>query len=118
MAQVPAPETGERILVLKDKWLLRILLREKTMEVRGRRLSGSYLLGCRGRIYARATLGEAVKIDSLQIWQELRHMHRVSANKLPYAKTYGMPLTALKFFPHSIPYRPLRGAVGVVIYRG
>ena len=41
------PQDGERIMVFQGKWLLRILLREKTLEIRGVRYSAKhFLLGC------------------------------------------------------------------------
>jgi hypothetical protein len=113
------PDVGERIMVFKSKWLLRILLKEKTLEVRGSRFAGSsYLLGCRGKIYARATFGEPVRIETIEQWKELRPQHRVSGNKLPYKKTWGLPVTKLSAFRPPYDYKPRRGAVGIVIYRG
>ena len=82
--------------VFKGHWLLRILLKEKTLEVRGTRFAGkTYLLGCRGKIFARATFGSPVRIETLEQWRDLRNMHRVPGNKLPYRRTWGLPLQEL-----------------------
>jgi hypothetical protein len=113
------PENGERIMVFKGHWLLRILLKEKTLEVRGTRYAGkTYLLGCRGKIFARATFGEPVRIETLEQWRDLRPTHRVPGNKLPYRKTWGLPLQELIAFRRPYDYTARRGAVGIAIFRG
>jgi len=113
-----APENGERIMVFKGQWLLRILLKEKTLEIRGARYAGNtYLLGCRGKIFARATFGEPVRIETLEQWRDLRPKHRVSGCKLPYKKTWGLPLQELIAFRQPYDYKARRGAVGIAIYR-
>ena len=145
MAATPPPEEGERqttgkgysvlyvhyvfstvpfvysyagILVFKDKWLCRIILREKSMEIRGQRLkAGAYLFGCRGRIYARAVIGTPIFVDTIQTWQGLRCKHRVQGNKLPYKKTWALPITELKLYPRSHPYKKQNGAIGIVKYK-
>ena len=97
---VEPPAVGERIMVFKGKWLLRILLKEKTLEIRGARYTGkTYLLGCRNKIFARASFGDAVRIETLEQWQELRPLHRVSSDKVPYKKTWGLPIQKLTAFP-------------------
>ena len=113
------PENGERIMVFRGHWLLRILLKEKTLEVRGTRYAGkTYLLGCRGKIFARATFGEPVRISTLEQWRGLRSMHRVPGNELPYKKTWGLPLQELIAFRQPYDYTARRGAVGIAIFRG
>jgi hypothetical protein len=112
------PEDNERIMVFKGQWLLRILLKEKTLEIRGTRYSGkTYLLGCRGKIFARATFGEPVRIETLEQWRELRSAHRVTGNTLPYKKTWGLPLQKLICFREPYVYKPRKGAVGIAIFR-
>ena len=96
---------GERIMVFKEKWLLRILLKEKTLEIRGARYTGkTYLLGCRNKIFARASFGDAIRIETLDHWQELRPLHRVSSDKVPYKKTWGLPIQKLTAFPEPYSY--------------
>ena len=103
--------------MFRDKWLCRILLREKSMEIRGQRLkAGSYLFGCRSRIYARAMIGTPILVDTVQAWQGLRCRHRVQGNQLPYKKTWALPIAELKLYPHSHPYKHKKGAIGIVKY--
>ena len=106
------------ILVFKDKWLCQIILREKSMEIRGQRLkAGPYLFGCRSRIYARAMIGTPIFVDTVQTWKELRCKHRVQGNKLPYKKTWALPIIELKLYPRSHPYKHKQGAIGIVKYK-
>ena len=96
---VEPPAAGERIMVFKGKWLLRILLKEKTLEIRGARYTGkTYLLGCRNKIFARASFGDAIRIETLDHWQALRPLHRVSSDKVPYKKNLGPPDTKADCF--------------------
>ena len=89
------------------------------MEIRPQPLQGTYLFGCRSRIYARATLGSPVLVDTIEKWKELRPMHRVPGVTLPYKKkTWALPITELKLYPRSHPYKHTRGAQGIVVYRG
>ena len=47
------PRNGDRILVLKQKWLGLVLAGDKTMEIRGKRLrAGAAYFGWKGAIYA------------------------------------------------------------------
>ena len=106
------------ILVFKEEWLRRILAREKTLEIRGRRLkAGAYLVGCKGRIYARATTGTPIFVDGLRAWRKLRTKHRVQGHTLPYAKTWALPIIDLKLYSNPFPFTHKRGAVSIVIYR-
>ena len=111
------PESGERIMVFKGHWLLRVLLKEKTLEIRGVRYAGKYLLGCRGKIFARATFGEPFRIADVEQWRQLRSAHRVSGNELPYKKTWALPVQELICFRQPYIYKPRWGAVGIAVYR-
>jgi hypothetical protein len=89
------------------------------MEIRPQPLQGPYLFGYRSRIYARAILGPPVLVDTPQKWKELRQEHRVPGVTHPYKKkTWALPITELKLYPRSHPYKHTRGAQGIVIYRG
>ena len=112
-----APQPGDRILVLRPHWLNLILSGEKTLEIRGRNLpAGPYWLGCRGMIHGRAILKSATLINTAQAWQALRHLHRVDSEKLPYKRTFGLPIRFCERMSPPIPYTRKRGAVGIVKY--
>ena len=43
------PQSGDRILVFKSEWIMRIMNGNKTLEIRGRRLRpGFYWIGSKG----------------------------------------------------------------------
>ena len=79
----------------------------------------TFLLGCRGKIYARAIYGEPLRIQTMDQFGNLRPMHRItSGSKLPYKRTYGLPIEHLTIFSEPYMYTAPRGAVGIVVYRG
>ena len=113
-----APRIGERILVLREEWLERILRGAKTLEVRGARLrEGDIWLGCRSVVFGKARLGPAVAIGTEKEWAALRPRHLVADAALPYKTTYGLPLQAVTHLRAGIPYVHRRGAIGIVKYR-
>ena len=58
LAQMP-PFPGDRILIMKQPWLRKILEREKTLEIRSQPLSvGDYWLGHKEIIYGKIKLGK------------------------------------------------------------
>ena len=112
-----APKPNDRILLLRQPWLGLILAGEKTLEIRGRALSpGKYWLGHQKLIYGFAMLGEAIPIRSNIAWRALVHKHRVDMPKLPYKKTWGLPVLRAQT-TRRVPYVHPKGAVVVVKYR-
>ena len=110
--------SGDRILVLKQKWLSLLLSGRKTLEIRGTRLKpGRCLIGCGGKIYASAVLGKAIEIKTVRQWRELRGKHLVDTNVLPYVKTWGLPVYQVELFKKIISYTHTKGAIGVVKMR-
>ena len=85
---------GDRILILKPKWLRLLLSGEKDLEIRGCRFKpGNYYLGCGGLIHASCQLGTAIPIQTPEDWDQLRPRHRVASSTLPYKNTWGLPVT-------------------------
>ena len=112
------PRNGDRILVLKQKWLGLVLAGDKTMEVRGKRLrAGVAYFGWKGAIYASATLGDAVEICDIQQWDNLRSQHCVPERVLPYKRTFGLPIHNIERLVKPLSFRHPKGAVGIVKYR-
>ena len=112
------PRVGDRILVLKWPWLELILLRRKTIEVRGvafRR--GRYFLGFKRNVYGWVEFGDPMRIASVEQWQELRHLHRVESPSLPYKRTFGCPILRAQALSTPVPFTHPKGAVGIVKYR-
>jgi hypothetical protein len=113
------PQAGDRILVLKQEWLDLILSGDKTLELRCQPLKpGLAFLGHKGVIHGIATLGDAVAIPDLSSYGALAEKHMCLADKLPYKKTWGLPLLAVRRLTSTVPYVHRRGAIGIVTYRG
>jgi hypothetical protein len=119
LAGAPAPEVGDRILVLKPKWLELILSGAKTLEIRGSRLQpGPAWLGTGGRIHGGAIIGAAVPITTAEQWRALLPEHGVETAEPMYKNTWGLPLAAVRRLREPVAYLHPRGAIGVVTYRG
>ena len=103
--------------MLRPYWLNLILSGEKKLETRGKHLSaGTYWLGTKGMIHGRAYLAGATRIHTARAWQDLRHLHCVDGDGLPYPRTYGLPISFCERVSPPIPYARKRGAVGIVKY--
>ena len=112
------PKDGDRILLIKQKWLALVLAGDKTMEVRGKRLrAGKCFFARKGVIYASAALGDAIEIPDAQQWESLQHLHCVPGKVLPYARTFGLPINGVERLNPPIPFHHPKGAVGIVKYR-
>ena len=108
-------------MVFTEDWLQRIVVdRDKTLEIRGTPYAKkTFLLGCKGRIVARCEFGEPIHIKTLAQWNKLRPQHRVpGTKKLPYKRTFGLPVQRLTTFHSPYEYKTRKGAVGIVVYRG
>ena len=113
------PAEGERIMVFKEEWLKRIMRLEKKLEIRGVRYTRkTYLLGSKGKILGRCEFGEPIHIGDVAQWKQLRPLHCVACDKLPYQKTWGLPIEGLTAFRQPYAYTARKGAVGIAIYRG
>ena len=111
------PSPGDRILIFKARWLSLIMSGQKTLEIRGSPLrSGKYFLGCKGKIYGVADIGEPLRIASKAEWAVMKNQHLVDTMELPYKRTFGLPIVRVTALP---PYRynHPKGAIGIVVYR-
>jgi len=112
------PVRGEKILILKDHWLHLILLRQKKLEIRGVAYKpGKYYLGHKKLIYGSVQLGEPMPITTVDQFRLLRGLHRIDSAKLPYAKTFGLPVLSVRPSSHRVPFTHPKGAIGIVRYR-
>ena len=105
---VKNPSPGDRVLIFKPQFLQLILGGAKTLEIRAAPYkSGTYLFGCRGQIYGQANLGRAYPIHSMRDFERTRSMHRMKCSRLPYQKTFAIPI--LEFKEMCAQYRHPRG---------
>ena len=113
----PQPRDGERILILRPDWLMRILNGEKDLEIRHMRLQeGDAWLGCRCIVYGKMLLGTAFAIRTKEHWAALRPRHLVANAALSYKSTWGLSLEAVERLRDAVPFKHRRGAIGIVKY--
>ena len=110
------PAAGDRIVVLKPRWLRLVLGRQKTLEIRGSPLAaGPAWLGARGTLYGRCVLGEPFEVGTADDWAALRSRHLVPGAP-PYVHPWASPLHDVRQLRPLQPYRHPRGAIGIVRY--
>ena len=84
------PQVGERIMMLKSKWLKLILSGSKTMELRGRSAKTGWVwLGCKNLIQGRARVAACAELD-LPTFAQYQDQHCVQGDDLPYARTFAL----------------------------
>ena len=112
------PTAGDKILILKWQWLQLVLDQSKRMEIRGLPLrQGRYFLGFKKNIYGWVDFGDAQRIINLHQWNKLRSRHLVPWTKLPYKKTYGLPILRAQRLSQPVAFFHPTGAVGIVRMR-
>ena len=110
-----SPVDGDRILVLRERWLGLILQGHKVVEIRGRPLRrGTYFLGCKSKIYGSCVVGDVAPVTSAADWRALLPRHLVDTPEPPYRRTFAHSLLRVARATATIPYRHPRGAVGIV----
>lgn len=98
-------------MVVKQYYLDLILVGEKVFEIRHCQWTPEKVfLGYTGFIYGSARLQKATNITTHQHFKELRNMHCVDAEVLPYRKhNWGIPLTEVRRIEPPVPYVHPRG---------
>ena len=103
----------DRILIVKEPWLNRILSGEKNDRGARHALPPRPLLRwTRGEI----VLGVAKQVRTEDEWNFLRPRHRVAPATLPYRKTYALPVVSVQRVAPT-PFVHPRGAINIVKYR-
>ena len=109
-------QRGDRILILKERWLDLILSGEKTMEIRSKRLrAGKYYLGYKEKIYGCVSTGVAVPITTVEEWRALYPRHLVNSSTLPYERTFGLPVLSVHSMEGTCKHP--KGAIGIAKHR-
>ena len=114
IAKKPSP--GDKILLLKPQYLEQILRGTKNLEIRSAPYrAGTYYLGTGGQIYAQARIGHAIPIHNMREFARSKHQHLMGCAKLPYKKTYGLPI--VECVQMSARFRHPRGAITIARFR-
>ena len=112
------PKIGDRILIIKPKYLQMIFSGEKNVEIRGVRYKpGIFFVGYNSMIYGYIRTGEAVRIENLAEFNAMLPRHHWNAPSMPYKNTWAIPILHVEEFQHPIPFYHAKGAIGIVRYR-
>ena len=112
------PQAESVILLMKRLYWERIILGEKTLEIRCKFYKPMrYFVGERGEIWGSIVLGQGQEIDSDDKWQTLISSHCWFVDKRPYKKTCAMPVEEVQLFTKSLAYATRRGQQSTAKYR-
>ena len=113
-----APQTGDKILVLKQRFLDLILREDKDLELRHQRLApGRYYLASGRVVQGVADVGVAFEVENDFCFRSLLHRHHLDTASKPYKNTWAHPLTAVQRMDPSVPYAPLQGQQTLARFR-
>ncbi|CAE7356429.1 unnamed protein product [Symbiodinium sp. CCMP2592] len=111
------PADGDRIMILKAKWLSMILNGQKTIEIRGQPArAGLIWFGHNQLLHGRAYITHTEKL-SVTTFRQMQHQHGLSTHVLPYQRTHALHMADIKRMRSPQPFFHPRGAVGWVRYR-
>ena len=113
------PQVGDRIIVLQEQWLARILDGSKVLEIRhvNTRPCDVFLaMSGTQTLYGRAHLGQAFRIETDEQWRELQGQHLVPNRLRLYGdRTHGIPLSNVRRIA-PVRYKTKHGAIGFVTF--
>ena len=108
---------GDKIMVLRKIWLDKILTGEKRIELRGQNLKPAvYFIGHKQRVYGVIRTGPARLVECLADFRELLPLHGLDTHKLPYTRTFAIPIEQVCALEKPVPYKHPRGAIGICRY--
>lgn len=112
------PQIGDRIMVVREPWLGRILRKEKTMEIRNKRSRlGPVWLGCDGHVHGYANITDAC-VMTVEEFRGKAELHLWPSDAAPpYQRLCGLSLEGARPLPKPIPYWRPRTAIGWNIFR-
>lgn len=103
----PTPQTGERVMVMRPRWLDDVFAGRKTLEVRSVPWRPQRVwLGYSGKIYGCAVIRGVTKMTERE-FRNARALHLWSAYQpLPYnrEKLFGLALAGVEAFAEPLPY--------------
>ncbi len=109
---------GDKICVLKQRFLDLILREDKDLELRHQRLTpGRYYLSSGRVVQGVADVGHAFEVEDDFWFRSLLHRHQLDTASKPYKKTWAHPLTGVQRMDPSVPYAMVRGQQGTARFR-
>ena len=112
------PKVGDRIMVVHQPWLNKILDGDKTMELRSRRYRTGYAwLDLGGHIYGRVKIAEAVPLTTEEFRARAAEHCWPAEKEPPYKTMWGLLLVEVQQLPGPMPYWRPGCAIGWNVYR-
>ena len=112
------PEIGDRVLVLREPWLAKILSGEKTLEIRSRACRhGRVWLGCGGKVYGCVDIVDTETLTEQEFRDKGALHHWPADEPVPYNKIVGWTLSGARALEPPLPYWRPRTAIGWNLFR-
>jgi hypothetical protein len=113
------PKIGDRIMVVRQPWLDKILDGSKTMELRARKASVGFVwLGMGGTIYGRAKIASSVALTPVEFRAREAEHQWPTGEPIPYGEApWGLILEQVTRLPTPLPYWRPPCAIGWNVYR-
>ena len=112
------PEIGDRVLVLREPWLAKILSGEKTLEIRSRSCRhGRVWLGCGGKVYGCVDIVDTAALTEQEFRDKGALHHWPADEPLPYNKIVGWTLSGARALEPPLPYWRPRTAIVWNLFR-
>ena len=113
------PKIGDKIMVVRQPWLDKILDGSKTMELRCRKASvGVVWLGMGGTIYGQVKIVNSIALSPADFRAREAEHHWPAAEPIPYGEApWGLMLEEVKRLPVPLPYWRPPCAIGWNVYR-
>ena len=117
-AEWVSPRVGQRVMVLRDPWLLWILDGKKTMEIRNKRARlGPAWLGQGGKVYGKVNIIAAIPMTETQ-FRDCFHEHLWPEDvPMTYKTICGLKLAEPRALPKPVHYWRPTGAIGWNTFR-
>lgn len=112
------PRIGDRVLVLREPWLMKVLTGEKTLEIRSRACRlGRTWLGREGKVYGSVDIVGTQPLTEQEFRDKGALHHWPAHEPPPYNKIVGWTLSGARALETPLPYWRPRTAIGWNVFR-
>lgn len=112
------PQIGDRVLVLREPWLMKVLTGEKTLEIRSRACRlGRTWLGREGKVYGSVDIVGTQPLTEQEFRDKGALHHWPADEPPPYNKIVGWTLSGARALETPLPYWRPRTAIGWNVFR-
>ena len=118
VAEAKRPKIEDRVLVLREPWLTKILRGEKTLEIRNRACRrGQTWLACGGNVYGSVNITDTSQMTEKEFRNKGDQHHWPADQPPPYSKIVGWTLSEARVLEPPLPYWRPRAAMGWHLFR-